>query len=200
MSKMSCGQTSIVVATALSLAVTAFPVLSNAASTAMPQGIQSSVPGQKSLQNESEYKLAQASANCRRIGTNGTRLNVRSSAGGTIIGSLPDTTLVTIRNTGTNGWVPISSPRQGYVSGAYLKSCTQPVPPSQTSTPGDNCRIVSGTTGLRVRQSASLNAPILGGLADQQRVTIVNRGTNGWVPISSPVNGYVSGTYLKYCP
>ncbi|MBW4575787.1 MAG: SH3 domain-containing protein [Aphanothece sp. CMT-3BRIN-NPC111] len=196
MSKMSCGQTSIVVATALSLAACAFPVLSNAASTSMPQGIQSSAPGQ----NESEYQLAQASANCRRVGTNGTALNVRSSAGGTVIGSLPDTTLVTIRNTGTNGWVPISSPRQGYVSGAYLKSCTQPVPPSQTPTPGDNCRIVSGTTGLRVRQTASLNAPILGGLTNQQRVTIVNRGTNGWVPISSPVNGYVSGAYLKYCP
>ena len=198
MSKMSCGQTSIVVATALSLAVTAFPVLSNAASTAMPQGIQSSAPGH----NESEYQLAQAStpAGCRRVGTNGTALNVRSSAGGTIIGSLPDTTLVTIRNTGTNGWVPISSPQQGYVSGAYLKSCTQPVPPSQTATPGDNCRIVSGTTGLRVRQTASLNAPILGGLTNQQRVTIVNRGTNGWVLISSPVWGYVSGAYLKYCP
>ncbi len=39
----------------------------------------------------------------------------------------------------------------------------------------------------------------LGALANRQRVTIVNRGENGWVPISEPVNGYISGADLKYC-
>ena len=31
-------------------------------------------------------------------------------------------------------------------------------------------------------------------------VAAKNRGVNGWVPISAPLQGYVSASYLTYCP
>jgi hypothetical protein len=91
-------------------------------------------PDLVSFQNEAKYQLAQASDNCRRVNTRTSNLNVRSSPGGPIIGSLTDRTLVSIENTGSNGWVPISSPQQGYVFGGYLNLCEEPVPPSETAT------------------------------------------------------------------
>lgn len=185
--------------TSLALAVTAFPAFSTTATVATPQSTQPFVQGQKLLQNEGEYQLAQASVNCRRVDTSTSNLNVRSSPGGGIIGSLPDRTLVTIENTGSNGWVPISSPRQGYVFAAYLTSCEQPVPPSQTATPLDNCREVATRGTTRVREEPSINSPIKGVLTYLQRVTIVNRGAMGWVPISGPVSGYMYAAHLRYC-
>ncbi|MBD0344091.1 MAG: SH3 domain-containing protein, partial [Coleofasciculus sp. Co-bin14] len=169
MKQMINWQTSAAVTISMALAVTAFPAFSTAA-VAMPQSIQPSALGQKSFQNESQYQLAQASDNCRRVDTTTSYLNVRSSPGGGIIGSLPDRTLVTIENTGSNGWVPISSPQQGYVFGGYLNLCEQPVPPSETATPLDNCREVAVRGTTRVREEPSITSPIKGVLTYLQRV------------------------------
>lgn len=185
------------ITTSMMLAVTAFPTFATAANTTVPQNIPASNLKQELLQ--SEYQLAQASNNCRRVDTSTSNLNVRSSPGGRIIGSLRDKTLVTIENTGSNGWVPISSPQQGYVYGVYLNLCEQPVPPSQTATPLDNCREVAVRGTTRVRSEPSINSPIKGLLTYLQRVTIVNRGAMGWVPISNPVSGYIYASELKYC-
>lgn len=187
------------VTTSTALAMTAFPAFSTAATVAISQSTQPSALVQNLLQNERKYQLSQASDNCRRVDTNTNNLNIRSNPGGGIIGSLPDTTLVTIENTGSNGWVPISSPQQGYVSGAYLTSCEQPVPPSETATPSDNCRQVAVRGSIRAREESSISSPIVGTLAYNQRVTIVNRGENGWVPISNPISGYISAADLRYC-
>ncbi|MEW5859929.1 MAG: SH3 domain-containing protein [Cyanobacteriota bacterium] len=199
MKQMIDWQTSVAVTASIALGLTAFPVSSTTATTAMLTGIQPSTPGQTSFKNKAEYELAQASNNCRRVDTRSSNLNVRSSPRGPIIGSLTDRTLVTIENTGSNGWVPISSPQQGYVFGSYLNLCEEPVPPSETATPLDNCRQVRVAGSIRVREEASISSPIIGTLANRQRVTIVNRGENGWVPISAPVSGYISGADLKYC-
>lgn len=192
-------QTSVAVTASIALALTAFSVSSTVASTATQQEIQPSASGQTSFQNEAKYELAQASNNCRRVDTRSSNLNVRSSPGGPIIGSLTDRTLISIENTSNNGWVSISSPQQGYVFGSYLTLCEEPVPPSETATLSDNCRQVAVTGSIRVREEASISSPIIGTLANRQRVTIVNRGENGWVPISAPVSGYISGADLKYC-
>ncbi|HBL10687.1 MAG TPA: hypothetical protein DD379_04645 [Cyanobacteria bacterium UBA11162] len=199
MKQMIDWQTSVAVTVSVAFALATFPAASTAASTTMLTDILGSTPGQTSLQNEANYELAQASDNCRRVDTRTTNLNVRSSPGGRIIGSLSDKTLVSIENTGSNGWVPISSPQQGYVFAGYLTLCEEPVPPSETATLLDNCRQVAVTGSIRVREEASISSPIIGTLANRQRVTIVNRGENGWVPISEPVRGYISGADLKYC-
>lgn len=153
----------------------------------------------QAFQQKETYQLAQNST-CRRVGTtDGDNLSVRKAPNGEVIGSLRNYTLVTIQGTGTAGWVQISSPQAGYVSAAYLKSCEQPVPPSQTTTSSDNCRQVYVGGVLRVRQEPSTSSPILGVLESGQRVTIKNRGKDGWVPISSPVNGYVPAIVLSSC-
>ena len=194
-------QQSIAVTPLLSLAVTAFATPSTAASKAMPQSIKVTPPQPTSSQNEGKSQVAQDPANCRRIVTSGDPLFVRSSPDGPIIGSLPNQTIVTLEKRSPNGWARISSPVKGYVSAAYLKLCAQPVPPSNTETPSDNyIRRVAAINGLRVRQEPSLNSPIVGSLADGQRVKIASRGAKGWVPIASPVRGYVSADYLKYSP
>ncbi len=64
----------------------------------------------------------------------------------------------------------------------------------------ENCRAVSAVGGLRVRQAPSLNAPIVDVLPNGRTVAIENLGRNGWIPISYPVNGYVSANYLNGCP
>jgi uncharacterized protein YgiM (DUF1202 family) len=63
----------------------------------------------------------------------------------------------------------------------------------------DNCRRVSASYGLNVRQDASEYSPIIGRLANGARVFILNRGRDGWVPINDPVSGYISASYLKLC-
>ncbi|HIK31743.1 MAG TPA: SH3 domain-containing protein [Oscillatoriales cyanobacterium M59_W2019_021] len=136
-------------------------------------------------------------SSCRRVNTSGIDLNVRDTPAGNIIGTLPDLTVVTIDNRGANGWVPISAPQRGYVFASYLTNCDEPIverPPATSF-----CRRVAAKEGMPVRQNPSLNSAVLGSLIDGQEITIVNRGSNGWVPISSPINGYVLAVGLVMC-
>ena len=137
---------------------------------------------------------------CRRVNiSDDSYLNVRLTPGGKIVGTLSDLDLVTMVERNEQGWVQISSPYNGYVYGDYLTQCNTPIvetEPEATS----SCRQVAATDGLEVYQSPSLNAGFLGTVVDGQQVTIVNRGDDGWVPISAPVNGYVLGVGLIFCP
>ncbi|HBB32306.1 MAG TPA: hypothetical protein DDZ80_09920 [Cyanobacteria bacterium UBA8803] len=183
---MSSWHQSLAVSASFSLAVTAF---------APPSAL-----GQTSSQPEGGYQLAATQTNCRKVSTSGSNLNVRSSPNGRIIGSLSNGTTVTIENTGTNGWVPISAPQEGYVFGAFLSFCAEPPPPPDTPpTSSNNCRRVEADGGLRIRRNPSLNSPVIGVVPDGGTVTIVNRGKDGWAPISEPEEGYVSTDYLKLC-
>ncbi|MBD1940378.1 SH3 domain-containing protein [Microcoleus sp. FACHB-68] len=195
--KMNLWQTSLAVTASLSLSVSTFSIPASAGIT-QPQGSQSAASGQASLQNQGTNQLI-AQANCRRVNTNASDLNVRSSPNGPITGSVAKGTLLTVDSVGNDGWVLISSPQKGYVFGQYLGTCDQPVPPNQTSTTGDNCRQITSAEAVSVRQSPSTNSPILGNLANLQRVTIVNRGASGWVPISAPVTGFIPANILIYC-
>lgn len=192
MKQMMGWQTSVAVTVPIAIAVMAFPAFSTATAATTPQNLQPSP-------NKGEYQLAQTADNCRRVNTNGSNLNVRFNPWGRILGSLQDGTLVTITNQGSNNWVPISSPIAGYVYGTYLTLCNQPIPPGETPTPLDNCREVKTRVGIAIREESSITSPIIGRLTYNQRVTIVNRGANGWVPISSPVSGYISAIDLRYC-
>lgn len=203
MKNLSGWQKSLAVTASLSLAVMARPVLSIASNPAIASSNQSSTPGQLSSQNKSEYQLAQAQANCRRVLTRGSDLNVRSTPNGTIVGELKNGTIVTLDSTPSNGWVTISSPTKGYVFDTYLTSCDTPVSTPGTSQTtmmdGNTCRQILSREGVSIRKEASTESVILGSLANGQKVTIINRGANGWVPISAPVNGFVSSSVLIYC-
>lgn len=70
-----------------------------------------------------EYQVASALTSCRRVSTNGGRLNVRRVPGGRIVGKLYSGTRVRITGYRSNGWVRVAGPVSGYVSGSYLRSC-----------------------------------------------------------------------------
>ncbi|WP_424100582.1 SH3 domain-containing protein [Moorena producens] len=133
---------------------------------------------------------------CGTVTTSGSELMVRSTPGGPSIGTLKNGTEVKIESIRADGWVKISEPIIGYVSGKFIKIKPCPTPPPSE----ENCREVSAPQGLNVRKSPSFDGDIIGIIADGSKVTIVNRGSNGWVPISAPLQGYVTGKYLIYCP
>ncbi len=221
MRKLSSRQKSMVVAPLLSLAVTAFPTFSTAVSIA-PQGIQPSILGSTSFHKKDGYHLAQVSDNCRQVSaSDGLQVRQQPSLSSTVIGFVENGKQVAITNRGASGWVPIYAPLNGFVSAAYLKSCAStstpsptpapsptptptptPTPsPTSTSTPSsDLCRRVLASGGLQVRQQPSIGSTVVGVVADGQNVTIKNPGASGWVPISGPLQGYVSAAYLRYCP
>jgi hypothetical protein len=64
----------------------------------------------------------------------------------------------------------------------------------------DFCRqVFPGIGGLNVRESPALSADVVTVLPAGSNVTLDNLGEGGWVPISAPVEGYVSSRYLRNC-
>ncbi|BAY11987.1 SH3 domain-containing protein [Calothrix sp. NIES-2098] len=62
------------------------------------------------------------------------------------------------------------------------------------------CRRVMARNGLFVLQKPTVDSPVVGLLDYGTNVTIRDRGKNGWVPISSPVKGYILHTnFLSSC-
>lgn len=179
----------------------AFVFPSTAARTATTQEIQT--PKITFFQNESVYQLAQGSDNCRSVAArNGLYVREDPTVYSRAIGVIPygrNVTIVESRGVNTVGgnpgakWMPISAPMQGYVYAGYLSSCQESPPPK-------NCREVSARGGVYVRQDPSINSDVVGVVPNGRNVTIENRGANGWVPISVPLQGYVSAAYLTYCP
>jgi len=136
---------------------------------------------------------------CRKVVTPRRDLNVRSTPDGSIIGSLANGTQVTITTDVSNGWVKISAPREGYVFGQYLKPCGEATTTTQPSTTS-KCRQIQSTSTISIRKSPSESATVVGTLNNGNQVTIVNRGANGWIPISKPVNGHIPAGFLILCP
>ncbi len=146
-----------------------------------------------------------ARANCRRVKTAGTPLNVRSSPNGPITGTVANGAEVTVEGNVNNAWVMISSPQKGMVFTAYLVPCsegtaTNPTGTTATATSGENCRRILSSEAVSVQKEPSSTSESVGTLVNQQQVSIVNRGANGWVPISEPVNGYIPANKLILCP
>lgn len=139
---------------------------------------------------------------CRRVKTAGAPLNVRSTPNGTIIGTLANGTEVTVEKNVNNAWVMISSPQKGMVFTAYLVPCSEETATgtTATATSAENCRRILSSEAVSVKKEPSDTSESVGTLVNQQRVKIVNRGANGWVPISEPVNGYIPASKLILCP
>lgn len=65
----------------------------------------------------------------------------------------------------------------------------------------DSCRqVTTAIRGLNVRQGPTLSSNVIGVVPGGTDVTLADRGQNGWAPIVEPFNGYVSTSYLVYCP
>jgi uncharacterized protein YgiM (DUF1202 family) len=184
--------------TLLVLATTIFVTPSFAVNT-VNQGIESVTPERVLENNQGEYLIAQYSSRCRRVmARNGLYVLQKATVDSPVLGLLDYGTNVTIRDRGKNGWVPISSPVNGYILHTnFLSSCQA----SQAATPPELnfCRQVTSDGGLLVRTSPSNNSARVGVVPNGQNVVIA-RGKNGWVPVSTPLMGYAQSRYLAYCP
>lgn len=184
--------------TSLVLAATVF-ITPSFAVNAVNQGIESSTPARGLQNNQGEYLLARYPSTCRQVmARNGLFVLQKPTVDGPVVALLDYGTNVTIRDRGKNGWVPISSPVNGYILHTnFLASCQA----SQVGTPPELnfCRKVTADGGLVVRTAPSNNSARVGVVPNGQNV-VVARGKNGWIPISSPVMGYAQSRYLAYCP
>jgi uncharacterized protein YgiM (DUF1202 family) len=182
------------VAASIPFAMTAFLTIFNTTvSAAIPQATHNSASRLISLQNPNEYLKLQLLDICRQVNANSSvAVRQDASMNSPILGSLANGSQIFIVNKGSNGWVPIYNPLRGYVQADYLTYCSAP-PPS-------NCRRVKSIIGAVVRQKPSPSSPIVKNLDYGRTVTIINRGTHGWVPITAPVDGYIAARTLSYCP
>jgi hypothetical protein len=140
-------------------------------------------------------RLTQASGSCRRvIASNGAAIHRSPAMDSPILGIVRPQRSLTIQNPGGSGWVPILAPLQGYVLANHLGLCQQASAP-----PPNSCRRVVTSQGLGVRQSPSITGKEISYIPSGRRVMIANSGFNGWVPITVPVQGYVSAKGLGYC-
>lgn len=72
--------------------------------------------------------------------------------------------------------------------------------PSVNLAQATNCRqVVSGISGLNVRENPSVESDVIGYIVPGRSVIIESLGTEGWAPISAPVEGFVSTRYLTLC-
>lgn len=128
----------------------------------------------------------------RYVATQSSNLNVRATAGGTIISSLAKGVAVNVVET-DGAWSRITSPVNGWVSTGYLSS-TQPSTTITTTTSGIP---ISGTvrvnTSLNVRTGPGTKYKYVKSLYNGNSVYIYE-SRNGWYRIGT--NLWVSATYI----
>lgn len=153
----------------------------------------------------------------------------QAAATASVVSTLNAETKVTLADTGSSGFIGISSPVSGYVQVANLKLCSgsptppptggNPTPPPTGGNPtppptGNTCRRVVQPLGLAVRKEASSDSVVVGGVANLERVDLTTtpatskKGADGrnWVQIAKPVAGWVSNGFpggnsnLTLCP
>ncbi|HEY9653624.1 MAG TPA: SH3 domain-containing protein [Coleofasciculaceae cyanobacterium] len=136
---------------------------------------------------------------------------------------------------GRDGWIAISSPISGFVETKDLKVCSEgsnsnqvsappPIRTSPSRTPNRSpsrssssnlCRQITydGPEGVAIRQQPDKDAPRVGGVFLEQRVTLTNppqfrQDSEGrqWIKLSAPVAGWISngfpstgGTNVQAC-
>lgn len=141
-------------------------------------------------------------SNCRTV--NAPDVDVRSEPGGEIVGRLEQNQSVYIANEGRNGWVPIEAPVNGYITAANLKPCSPETANLYPTTENDSDFTVPGGSCRRTNQA---NVPVftqpggqtVGQLNAGQTINIANEGRDGWVPVETPIRGYVDAAKLAPC-
>ncbi|NEP59441.1 MAG: SH3 domain-containing protein [Symploca sp. SIO2G7] len=126
--------------------------------------------------------------------------------------------VVTLADSGSNGWIAIRSPVIGYVQTTELKACQQQAappktaPPQASNPPNSNpssrlCRLVTykdeEVEGLVIRSKPNRESRRVSGVLQGERVTLKNsplplvRDSEGrsWAEITAPAAGWISLGY-----
>ena len=124
-----------------------------------------------------------------KVQTEGGRLNVRNSPGGTVIGSLKNGSWLTVKEKSGDWYLAeYSDGKRGYVSGSYVKH----YPKSVDAT----VKLKNGS--LNVRSGASTSHSVIDSLKSGERVVVV-KSNDTWCGIVYRGNktGYVAKAYLE---
>lgn len=137
----------------------------------------------------------------RYVNTNTRGLNLRSEPNGTILGSYPRGTAVTVLST-ENGWSKVQVNGQtGYMSSLWLSSSI-PTTPSVPSTPSSSIGTAvvnnpSDTQVLFLRREPSTASEALGYYRNGKTVTLLAK-LDGWYKVKvDGQTGYMMAKYLK---
>jgi Bacterial SH3 domain len=103
-------------------------------------------------------------------------------------------------NGGENGMIGVSKPKAGFVHSPNLKECAdKPKPPTA---PTGICRKVVQTQGLIVKKEPGNTAPVVGGVALNDKITLAepleSRELDDgriWVKVAKPLSGWVSNGF-----
>ncbi|MBQ9298846.1 MAG: SH3 domain-containing protein [Clostridia bacterium] len=130
----------------------------------------------------------------RYVATQSSNLNVRATAGGTIITSLAKGTAVNVVET-DGAWSRITSPVNGWVSTSYLSSTSPTGAITTTTTSGmPSSGTVQVRTSLNARTGPGTNYRYVKSLYNGNSVYIYE-SRNGWYRIGT--NLWVCATYIK---
>lgn len=148
--------------------------------------------GSGNLSNNSTSSNTTASVNYTRyVATQSSNLNVRDSAGGSVINSLRKGTAVTVVES-DGAWSRITSPVKGWVSSSYLSATSVNTIVTQT-TAIPKSGVVKVKTALNVRTGAGKSNPVVKTLQNGNAVYIYE-SKNGWYRIGT--NLWVSSEYI----
>lgn len=129
-------------------------------------------------------------------------LNLRDKAGmdGNVIALIPDGTEVKIL--GKDGtWYQVEyDGKTGYCAGEYLKGSKGSSSDEKKSAADDPnaYTVVDAPSGLNVREAPSMDAKVIGALANGEKVKVTKDAGGGWFEVDyDGKTGYCYGDYLK---
>jgi uncharacterized protein YgiM (DUF1202 family) len=115
---------------------------------------------------------------------------------------------VTLADSGSSGWIGISSPTVGYVQANDLTTCATANKPPSTNPPSTGAGICrTATRDLAIRQTPSLGSVTIGGVAKdatvklaspQQSQTNTSENNRVWVKVVSPASGWITTGVSAY--
>jgi hypothetical protein len=156
---------------------------------------------------------AMLTGQCRAVNKQTALYKDRSTTSAVVLLLKAEDKVTLAEESAQNGLMAVSSPGKGYVAPANLKMCPGAKPkPDPKPTDGSSCRVVIQKLGLVVRKDADIKSEVLGGVALNEKVTLVSSmesktvdGRN-WTHLAKP-DGWVSdgfdgavGKNLGTCP
>lgn len=128
------------------------------------------------------------SGQCRALNRSTFIYNQRSQ-NSTRVRSLLTDERVRLADNGLNGWIAIDEPISGFVQTSDLKPCTDPLV--------GQCRAANRDTFIY--ENPSNSSIRVRSLLPDEEVVLASGGSEGWLAIGSPIQGYIQSVALKPC-
>jgi len=133
------------------------------------------------------------SASTAFIRTNDTPLNVRSSPGGAVIGSLPNGTQIELTGRSSGEWTEQTNGT--WVSSSWISTTGSPSPQPGTPIGSPITTAFARTSGMPLNVRSSPGGAVVGTLANGARVELTGRNSGTWAELTNST--WVSRDWLS---